>query len=107
MLSEHQPLIVNAVADLAGAIAFAIFLTLALRGATIRQWRDNVLSIGSAALALLWNAGSFLVLLLPPGSFQLTVEAVRYSALSLLPAVLLDLSLAGRLRRISEGWDIS
>ena len=66
MLSEHQPLIVNAAADLAGAIAFAIFLTLALRGATIRQWRDNVLSIGSAALALLWNAGSFLVLLLPP-----------------------------------------
>jgi hypothetical protein len=108
MLSEHQPLIVNAVADLAGAIAFAIFLTLALRGATIRQWRDNVLSIGSAALALLWNAGSFLVLLLPPGSFQLTVEAVRYSALSLLPAVLLDLSLSGRLRRLAKaGYIVS
>ena len=108
MLSEHQPLIVNAVADLAGAIAFAIFLTLALRGATIRQWRDNVLSIGSAALALLWNAGSFLVLLLPPGSLQLTVEAVRYSALSLLPAVLLDLSLAGRLRRLAQaGYIVS
>jgi two-component system, LytTR family, sensor kinase len=100
MLSEHQPLIINAAANLAGAIAFAIFLTLALRGAAIRHWRDNVLSIGSAALALLWNAGSFLVLLLPPGLFQLTVEAVRYSALSLLPAVLLDLSLVGRLRRI-------
>jgi two-component system, LytTR family, sensor kinase len=108
MLSEHQPLIVNAVADLAGAIAFAIFLALALRGATIRQWRDNVLSIGSAALALLWNAGSFLVLLLPPGSLQLTVEAVRYSALSLLPAVLLDLSLAGRLRRLAQlGYIVS
>jgi hypothetical protein len=108
MLSEHQPLIVNAVADLAGAIAFAIFLTLALRGATIRQWRDNVLSIGSAALALLWNAGSFLVLLLPSGSFQLTVEAVRYSALSLLPAVLLDLSLSGRLRRLAKaGYIVS
>jgi two-component system, LytTR family, sensor kinase len=108
MLSEHQPLIVNAVADLAGAIAFAIFLALALRGATIRQWRDNVLSIGSAALALLWNVGSFLVLLLPPGSFQLSVEAVRYSALSLLPAVLLDLSLAGRLRRLAQaGYVVS
>jgi two-component system, LytTR family, sensor kinase len=108
MLSEHQPLIVNAVANLAGAIAFAIFLTLALRGATIRQWRDNVLSIGSAALALLWNAASFLVLLLPPGVFQLTVEAVRYSALSLLPAVLLDLSLSGRLRRLAKtGYVVS
>lgn len=107
MLSDHQPLIVNAVANLAGAIAFAIFLTLALRGA-IRRWRDNLLSIGSAALALLWNAGSFLVLLLPPGRLQLTVEAVRYSALSLLPAVLLDLSLAGRLRRIVKaGYVVS
>lgn len=102
MLSDHQPWIVNAVANLAGAIAFAIFLALAVRGATIRQWRDNLLSIGSAALALLWNAGSFLVLLLPRGPAALTVDAIRYSALSLLPAVLLDLSLAGRLRLLAR-----
>ncbi len=108
MPGEHQPLIVNAAANLAGAIAFAIFLTLALRGATIRRWRDNVLSIGSASLALLWNAGSFLALLLPPSRLQLTVDAVRYSALSLLPAVLLDLSLGGRLRRLARaGYAVS
>lgn len=108
MLSQHEPLIVNAVASLAGAIAFAIFLTLALRGATIRQWRGQLLSIGSAALALLWNAGSFLALLLPPGRVELAVEAVRYSALSLLPAVLLDLSLAGGFRKLARaGYAIS
>jgi hypothetical protein len=101
MPSDHQPLIVNAVGNLAGAIAFAIFLTLALRGATFQRVRENWLSIGSAALAFAWNAGSFLVLLLPRGGVQLTVEALRYSALSLLPAVLLDLSLAGRLRRLA------
>lgn len=108
MLSHHEPLIVNSVANLSGAIVFAIFLTLALRGATIRQWRDQLLSIGSAALALVWNAGSFLALLFPGGRFELTVDAMRYSALSLLPAVLLDLSLAGRLRRLARsGYAIS
>jgi hypothetical protein len=108
MPSDHQPLVVNAVANLAGAIAFAIFLALALRGATFRRVRENWLSIGSAALALLWNAGSFLVLLLPRGAFQMTVEAVRYSALSLLPAVLLDLSLSGRLRKLAAaGYVVS
>jgi two-component system LytT family sensor kinase len=108
MPSDHQPLIVNAVANLAGAIAFAIFLALALRGATFRRVRDNWLSIGSAALALLWNAGSFLALLLPRGGLQMTVEALRYSALSLLPAVLLDLSLSGRLRKLAAaGYAIS
>lgn len=108
MPSDHQPLIVNAVGNLAGAIAFAIFLTLALRGATMRRLRNNWRSIGSAALALVWNAGSFLALLLPPGRTHGVVEAVRYSALSLLPAVLLDLSLAGRLRRLTTaGYVVS
>jgi two-component system, LytTR family, sensor kinase len=108
MPGDHPPLIVNAVANLSGAIAFAIFLTLALRGAAIRRWRDNLLSIGSAALALLWNAGSFLVLLLPAGPAQSVVEAVRYSAFSLLPAVLLDLSLAGSLRILARiGYAVS
>jgi two-component system LytT family sensor kinase len=108
MPTDHQPLIVNAVGNLAGAIAFAIFLTLALRGVTVRRLRNNWRSIGSAALALVWNVGSFLALLLPPGRVHGVVEAVRYSALSLLPAVLLDLSLAGRLRRLAEiGYVVS
>ncbi len=108
MPTDHQPLIVDAVANLAGAIAFAIFLALALRGATARRLRENWLSIGSAALALVWNTGSFLALLLPPGGLHMTVDAIRYSALSLLPAVLLDLSLSGRLRRLAiSGYLVS
>jgi len=37
MPGNHEPLIVNAVAHLAGAIVFGIFLVLALRGAAKRR----------------------------------------------------------------------
>ena len=101
MLNDHQPLIVNAAFHLAGAIAFGIFLTLALRGATQRRLRENWLAIGAAGLAWIWDAGSFSVLLLHPGGVRWTVEAIGFSALSLLPAVLLHFSLGGKMRPIA------
>ena len=66
---------------------------LALRGAAGRRPRQSLLSVASAALAWLWNAGSFATLLLPPGTLRWTVEAASFCSLSLLPAVLLHLSL--------------
>src|SRR5580704_2952890 len=101
MLNDQQPLIVNAAFHLAGAIAFGIFLTLALRGAMHRRLRENWLAIGAAGLAWIWNAGSFSVLLLHPGGVQWIVEAIGFAALSLLPAVLLHFSLAGKKRAIA------
>jgi len=101
MLNDQQPLIVNAAFHLAGAIAFGIFLTLALRGATSRRLRENWLGIGAAGLAWIWNAGSFTVLLLHPGGPRWCIEALGFSALSLLPAVLLQFSLAGKMRKVA------
>jgi hypothetical protein len=61
----------------------------------------SLLSIASAALAWLWNAGSFATLLLTPGTLRPTVETARFASLSLLPAVLLNLSLDTKFRKVA------
>ena len=102
MLHGHEPLVINAVGHLAGAIVFAIFLALALRGAISgRLPRQTLLSIASGALAWIWNACSFAALLLPNGTARWAVEAASFASLSLLPAVLLHLSLGGRFRKLA------
>ncbi len=101
MLYVHEPLIVNVIGHLAGTIVFAIFLVLALRGSPGRRSRQSLLPVASAVLALLWNAGSFATLLLSSGSVHWWVEALSFCSLSLLPAVLLHLSLHSRLRAIA------
>jgi len=103
MVNDHQPLIVNAVGHLAGTIIFGIFLVLALRGATGRRAREDWLSVASAGLAWTWNAASFAGLVLPYSAAHWVLEAVSFSSLSLLPAVLLHLSLSGRYRIITAG----
>jgi len=108
MVNDHQPLIVNAIGHLAGAIIFGIFLVLALRGAAGRRARENWLSVASAGLALTWNAVSFTSLVLSSGAARWVLEAVSFSSLSLLPAVLLHLSLKGRARLvIASGYLLS
>jgi two-component system LytT family sensor kinase len=101
MLNDHEPLIVNAVGHLAGAIVFGIFLVLVLRGGTGARLRENWLSVASAGLAWFWNAGSFAILVLPPGNPRWIVEAAIFSSLSLLPAVLLHKSLDGKFRAVA------
>ncbi len=106
--SEHEPLMANAVGHLAGAIIFGIFLVLALRGGAGRRLRQTWLSVASAGLAFFWNAGSFIELLLRPGALDWAVSAANFASLSLLPAVLLHLSLNGKFRAISAaGYSIS
>ena len=108
MINDHEPLIVNAVGHLAGTIIFGIFLVLALRGAAGRRARENWLSVASAGLAWIWNAASFTSLLLTSGTAHWVMEAASFSGLSLLPAVLLHLSLNGRFRIItSSGYALS
>jgi two-component system, LytTR family, sensor kinase len=101
MLTQHQPLIVNAVGHMAGAIIFGMFLVLALRGGSGRHSGQSVLSVASAGLAWLWNVGSLAMLLLPEGSVRWGIEAASFASLSLLPAVLLHLSLNGKFRGIA------
>jgi two-component system, LytTR family, sensor kinase len=101
MISDHKPLIVNAIGHLAGAIVFGIFLVLALRGAAGRHARENWLSVASAGLAWTWNALSFTSLVVTSVSARWAMEAISFSSLSLLPAVLLHLSLKGKFRIVT------
>ena len=99
-LPVHEPLLVNAVGHSAGALVFGIFVFLLLRDRTGARLPGSRLAVTSAALALLWNASSLVVMTLPdPGSLAWRiVVAVSSTALSLLPAVLLQLSLGDRAR---------
>ena len=108
MINDHEPLIVNAIGHLVGTIIFGIFLVLALRGAAGRRARENWLSVASAGLAWTWNAASLASLVLTSGTTRWIVEAASFSGLSLLPAVLLHLSLNGKLRIVtSSGYVLS
>lgn len=97
------PLTINLIGHTAGALLFAIFLALLF---SRRGWsgeRGRNLSGLAAALALVWNLGSLLVLLLPgiPAFGSKTAVATSFCALSLLPAVLLHVWLQGAHRGIA------
>ena len=95
MPSLDQPLLINILGHAAGALIFAIFLCLLFSG---RGWsgpRGRNLAGLAGALSLVWNLGSLAALVrpgMPPAVLNLVV-AVSFSALSLLPAVLLHISL--------------
>src|SRR5215510_5088120 len=91
MPALHQPQLVNAVAHLAATLIFAIFLLLLINDRTGARVGANWLSLAAAWLAFAWNLGSLAVLMIPP-DHTLWVDgmvALSFSALSLLPAVLL------------------
>ncbi|HTX37319.1 MAG TPA: histidine kinase [Bryobacteraceae bacterium] len=98
MFQLNQPLLINILGHAAGALIFAIFLCLLF---SRRGWSGShgrFLSGLAAALSLAWNLGSLLVLAWP-GLSPHTVDllaAFSFSVLSLLPAVLLQVSLDGR-----------
>ncbi|HZO52817.1 MAG TPA: histidine kinase [Bryobacteraceae bacterium] len=89
-LSTHEPLMVNTIGHSLGAILFAVFFLLVMR--------SSRLPAVAAALAFIWNAASLSVLAMNdwgwPGSGIFV--SIATSALCLLPAVLLDVSLARR-----------
>jgi hypothetical protein len=93
-LSAHEPLLVNLLGHSAGALIYGIFLVL--------LWRDRSgwAPRAAAALALIWNLCSLIVLLTEGVNeeVQQGLVVVATSALSLLPALLLEISLEGRLR---------
>ena len=94
----HQPVLVNTLGHCAGVLIFGSFLYLFLRDRRRARQQTSLLPAAAALLALLWNAGSVLVLAAPnseTSALRLLV-AVSFSALSLLPAVLLQLSLNRR-----------
>lgn len=102
----HEPLLLNLLAHAAGTLIFGIFLVLLVRDRAGQKLRGGRLSLLSASLAFLWNAGSIVALGVPSTRPVLTV--ILAAALSLLPACLLDLLLAGRLRWLAwAGYALS
>ncbi len=95
LLPVHEPLLVNTLGHSAGTVVFAIFLFLLVRDRAGARLRGSRLTLAAAALALAWNFASLLVIALQDlgGIVSPILVAVSSSALSLLPAVLLHLSI--------------
>jgi hypothetical protein len=99
-LSLHAPVLINTIGHCAGAIAFGILLYL-----LVLDWRRatgerSILPGIAAGLALLWNLGSLIGMGTSSdgGPAADVIVAASFSVLSLLPAVLLHISLQSRLR---------
>jgi two-component system LytT family sensor kinase len=105
-----ESLLVNALGHSAGVLIFGIFLFLLIQDRTARRPGVGFKSIVAAGLALAWNLASLIVLGTGDATgpwINLTV-AVSFSVLSLLPAVLFDLSLEGRHRPLMRlGYALS
>ena len=96
----NESLLVNALGHCAGVLIFGIFLYLLIQDRAARRLYGSTKSMLAAALALLWNLASLVVLGTnsAAGPFTNVTIAVGFSVLSLLPAVLFDLCLRDRFR---------
>src|SRR5581483_3706522 len=97
-LSLHAPILVNTIGHCAGVIIFGVLLYL-----LIVDWRRDPherspLPCIAAGLALLWNLGSLIGLATPARGAVVAdaIVAFSFSVLSVLPAVLLHISLRPR-----------
>jgi hypothetical protein len=107
-LSIHAPVLVNTIGHCAGAIVFGILLHLFLldwrraRGARGETDEGSALPSIAAGLGLLWNLGSLIGMATAPEGDPVAdiIVAGSFSVLSLLPAVLLHISLRSRHRAL-------
>ena len=100
-----ESLLVNTLGHAAGVLIFGIFLFLLIQDRSARRLRGGTKSMLAAALALVWNLASLLVL---GFGARAGTDTVAFSVLSLLPAVLFDLCLAGRHRLlVRTGYGLS
>jgi two-component system LytT family sensor kinase len=107
--SVNESLLVNALGHSAGVLIFGIFLYLLIQDRAARRLAGSTKSMLAAALALLWNLASLIVLGADPSTQLATViAAISFSVLSLLPAVLFDLCLQERFRALVRiGYGLS
>src|SRR5580693_526641 len=97
-LSIHAPVLVNTIGHCAGAIVFGILLHLFLLDWRRATGERSALPSIAAGLGLLWNLGSLIGMATAPEGSPLAdvIVAGSFSILSLLPAVLLHISLRAR-----------
>ena len=112
LLGENlrDPILINTTGHTAGLLLFGLIIILFIRDRRSHGIRRTKLSILAAFLAFSWNAGSLIAL--APGSGTLisfeTVMTVNFSILSLLPAVLLHVTLRDRQKALTKaGYAIS
>jgi hypothetical protein len=101
-LSIHEPVLVNTIGHSTGAAIFGMLLYFLLVNRRRTADERNALPIAAAALAMAWNIGSLVALAVAPGGGWAAgaIVALSFSVLSLLPAVLLHISLQSRRRPI-------
>ena len=95
--SLRDPVLINTVGHSAGLLLFGLILILLVRDWRAHGVRQTKLSLAAAALALTWNAGSLIAL---ASHAPAMVVIFSFSALSLLPAVLLHVALQGKRQTI-------
>ena len=106
----NESFLVNTLGHSAGVVLFGIFLYLLIQDRASRRLTGSRKPILAAALALAWNVASLLVLGSGArgGVFSNLMAALGFSVLSLLPAVLFDLSIPGRYRAlVRAGYALS
>ena len=109
-LSIHAPVLVNTIGHCAGAIIFGILLHLFLLDWRRATGERSVLPVIAAALGLRWNLGSLIGMATAPQGDPIAdaIVAGSFSVLSLLPAVLLHISLRPRHRALwMAGYAVS
>ena len=94
-LSIHEPVLVNTIGHCAGAIIFGILLYFFVVNWKRAREKRSILPALAAVLAMLWNLGSLIALAGGSNNGIATdiITAASFSVLSLLPAVLLHISL--------------
>ena len=99
-LSIHEPVLVNTIGHCAGAVLFGMLLYFFLLNWRHAREERTKLPALAAALAFLWNIGSLVALGVgrQAGMTADVIVAASFSVLSLLPAVLLHISLGSRYR---------
>src|ERR1700749_327376 len=97
-ISIHAPVLVNTIGHCAGVIIFGILLYLLLLDWRHAAGERSALPSLAAGLALLWNLGSLIGMATSPRGDPIAdvIVAASFSVLSLLPAVLLHISLGAR-----------
>jgi hypothetical protein len=100
-LSIHEPILVNTIGHCGGAVIFGMLLYFFLTNWRRGREERAKLPVLAAALAFLWNIGSLIALGTGPrgGMAPDIIVAASFSVLSLLPAVLLHISLESEHRR--------
>src|ERR1035438_3155286 len=110
MLPFNQPVLINILGHAGGALIFAIFLVLLYSGRGWSGLKGRYLSGLAAGLGLVWNLGSLVVLVRPnlPTVWLNLAIAISFSVLSLLPAVLLHVSVGpARPQLVVLGYTLS